>query len=67
MVGVTGLGFRCESNPGVLRDDFNPVLLPNDAIACYDSHVTNVRDVIAMVSEVAAPAVNAAIIGGLAN
>ena len=49
------------------RDDFNPVLLPNDAIACYDSHVTNVRDVIAMVSEVAAPAVNAAIIGGLAN
>lgn len=49
------------------RDDFNPVLLPNDAIACYDSHITNVRDVIAMVSEVAAPAVNAAIIGGLAN
>ncbi|RIJ29625.1 polysaccharide biosynthesis/export family protein [Henriciella algicola] len=49
------------------RDDYNPVLLPNDAIACYDSHVTNVRDVIAMVSEVAAPALNAAIIGGLAN
>ena len=49
------------------RDDYNPVLLPNDAIACYDSHMTNVRDVIAMVSEVAAPALNAAIIGGLAN
>ncbi|MEO1321405.1 MAG: polysaccharide biosynthesis/export family protein, partial [Pseudomonadota bacterium] len=32
------------------RDDFNPVLLPNDALACYDSHVTNVRDVVAMVS-----------------
>ena len=47
------------------RDDFNPVLLPNDAIACYDSHVTNVRDVIAMVSEVAAPALNAALIGGV--
>ncbi len=47
------------------RDDFNPVLLPNDAIACYDSHVTNVRDVIAMVSEAAAPALNAALVGGV--
>ncbi|MEL6861240.1 MAG: polysaccharide biosynthesis/export family protein [Pseudomonadota bacterium] len=47
------------------RDDFNPVLLPNDAIACYDSHVTNVRDVIAMVSEAAAPAINAALLGGV--
>lgn len=47
------------------RDDFNPVLLPNDAIACYDSHVTNARDIIAMVSEAAAPALNAAVIGGL--
>jgi len=46
------------------RDDFNPVLLPNDAIACYDSHVTNVRDVIAVVSESAAPLLNAALIGG---
>ena len=46
------------------RDDFNPVLLPNDAIACYDSHVTNVRDVIAMVSESAAPLLNAALLGG---
>ncbi|NQY98561.1 MAG: polysaccharide biosynthesis/export family protein [Henriciella sp.] len=47
------------------RDDFNPVLLPNDAIACYDSHVTNVRDVIAMVSEAAAPVLNAAVLGGV--
>lgn len=47
------------------RDDFNPVLLPNDAIACYDSHVTNVRDVIAMVSETVAPALNAALVGGV--
>lgn len=47
------------------RDDFNPILLPNDAIACYDSHVTNVRDVIAMVSETAAPVLNAAIFGGV--
>ncbi|MEM6555620.1 MAG: polysaccharide biosynthesis/export family protein [Pseudomonadota bacterium] len=47
------------------RDDFNPVLLPNDAIACYDSHVTNVRDVIAMVSESVSPVLNAALIGGI--
>lgn len=46
------------------RDDFNPVLLPNDAIACYDSHVTNARDVIAMVSETVSPALNAALFGG---
>lgn len=47
------------------RDDFNPVLLPNDALACYDSHVTNVRDVLAMVSETAAPVLNAALFGGV--
>ena len=47
------------------RDDFNPVLLPNDAIACYDSHVTNVRDVIATVSEAFSPVVSAAIFGGV--
>ncbi|MEO0450034.1 MAG: polysaccharide biosynthesis/export family protein [Pseudomonadota bacterium] len=47
------------------RDDFNPVLLPNDAIACYDSHVTNARDVISMVSEAISPALNAALFGGL--
>jgi polysaccharide biosynthesis/export protein len=47
------------------RDDFNPVLLPNDAIACYDSHVTNARDVIAMVSEAISPALNAALFGGI--
>ncbi|MHA7900311.1 MAG: polysaccharide biosynthesis/export family protein [Henriciella sp.] len=47
------------------RDDFNPVLLPNDAIACYDSHVTNARDVIASVSEAISPALNAALIGGV--
>ena len=47
------------------RDDFNPVLLPNDAIACYDSHVTNARDIIAMMSETVSPALNAAIFGGV--
>ncbi|MEO1662748.1 MAG: polysaccharide biosynthesis/export family protein [Pseudomonadota bacterium] len=47
------------------RDDFNPVLLPNDAIACYDSHVTNTRDVIATVSEAISPVLNAALFGGI--
>ncbi len=27
------------------RDEFNPYLMPNDGIACYDSNVTNIRDV----------------------
>ncbi len=27
------------------RDGYNPIILPNDAIACYDSRVTNLRDV----------------------
>jgi len=49
------------------RDDFNPVLLPDDAIACYDSHVTNVRDVIATLSDVTSPMINALVIGGLAK
>lgn len=49
------------------RDDFNPLLLPNDAIACYDSHATNARDVIAMMAEAVSPAVSAAVLGGLAR
>ena len=47
------------------RDDFNPVLLPNDALACYDSHVTNIRDVLSMVSETATPFLDAAVLGNL--
>jgi len=27
------------------RDAFNPVILPNDALACYDSTITNARDI----------------------
>ncbi len=27
------------------RDDYNPVILPNDAVACYDSDITNIRDI----------------------
>ena len=46
------------------RDAFNPVLLPGDAIACYDSHVTNVRDVISAFSAVLTPAINLTILSG---
>lgn len=45
------------------RDDFNPVLLPGDAIACYDSHVTNARDVVAALSGVTSPITKALIPG----
>ena len=34
------------------RDEFNPYLLPNDALACYDSGITSVRDVARTVSDV---------------
>lgn len=46
------------------RDAFNPILLPGDAIACYDSHVTNVRDVISAFSGVLSPAINLSILSG---
>lgn len=35
------------------RDAFNPVIMPNDAIACYDSRVTNARDVIRTLTDAA--------------
>lgn len=47
------------------RDDYNPVLLPGDAIACYDSHLTNVRDVLSLLAEAVAPVLNAAVIGDI--
>ncbi|MFO1055360.1 MAG: polysaccharide biosynthesis/export family protein [Dongiaceae bacterium] len=38
------------------RDAYNPVLLPGDAVACYDSPVTNFRDVVKTISEMFVPA-----------
>lgn len=35
------------------RDGFNPVMLPGDAVACYDSGFTNLRDVVQSVGNVA--------------
>ncbi len=38
------------------RDNHDPVLMPGDALACYDSNVTNARDVVRSFIEVIAPA-----------
>lgn len=47
------------------RDNFNPFLQEGDALACYDSAVTNAREVLDMVSDAFAPAIFArGIIGG---
>ncbi len=37
------------------RDGLNPHLMPGDAIACYDSGVTNVRDIARTIGDVFAP------------
>jgi protein involved in polysaccharide export with SLBB domain len=37
------------------RDNHDPVLMPGDAIACYDSNVTNARDIARSLLEVIAP------------
>jgi polysaccharide export outer membrane protein len=37
------------------HDDINPYLMPNDAIACYDSDVTNFRDVAKSIVELIIP------------
>ena len=40
------------------RDDINPHLMPNDGIACYDSEVSNIRDVARSLSDLLAPIVD---------
>lgn len=37
------------------REDINPYLMPNDAIACYDSSVTTLRDVAKTLSDIMLP------------
>ncbi|WP_138466180.1 polysaccharide biosynthesis/export family protein [Poseidonocella sp. HB161398] len=39
------------------RDDYDPYLLPGDSIACYDSSVTNIRDVLQILGLAGAVAV----------
>jgi hypothetical protein len=47
------------------RDDFNPVLMNNDAIACYDSFYQNIRDVLNSLGNAALAATAAGGIGKL--
>lgn len=37
------------------RDDINPYLLPNDAVACYDSGVTNFREAARTLTDILGP------------
>ncbi|WP_372779990.1 polysaccharide biosynthesis/export family protein [Litorivivens sp.] len=37
------------------RDSFNPYLQPNDSVACYDSSVTNIRDIARTVIDIVSP------------
>ncbi len=37
------------------RDDINPLVMPNDAISCYDSGITNLRDIARSVVEILLP------------
>jgi polysaccharide biosynthesis/export protein len=46
------------------RDRFDPILLPGDALACYDSHVTNLRDVLGAFGEVLSPAISFTLLSG---
>jgi hypothetical protein len=41
------------ADPG--RDDVNPFLMPNDAIACYEGGVSTVRDVVRAIGEMLGP------------
>jgi polysaccharide export outer membrane protein len=34
------------------RDDFDPYLLPGDALACYDSTITNIAEIGRLISVV---------------
>lgn len=37
------------------RDDLNPFVMPNDSVACYDSGVTNLRDIARALGEILLP------------
>jgi hypothetical protein len=37
------------------RDDLNPYVMPNDGVACYDSGVTNLRDIARTIAEILLP------------
>ncbi|WP_435274083.1 polysaccharide biosynthesis/export family protein [Psychrobium sp. nBUS_13] len=37
------------------KNSINPYLMPNDAVACYDSNVTNLRDIAKAIAELITP------------
>ncbi len=37
------------------RDNFNPYLQPNDSVACYDSSITNIRDIAKTIIDLVSP------------
>ncbi len=47
------------------RDAYNPVLMQGDALACYDSNVQNVRDVLKSIGDAALGATVGQTLGGL--
>ena len=47
-----------------LVDSLDPFLMPGDAIACYDSRWTNLREAIGMVSEAVSTATPAILLDG---
>lgn len=46
------------------RDFFNPVIMPNDALACYDSRVTNGRELVRTLTDAA---LSAGVLRALSN
>lgn len=56
---ITGISTVIERNIEDMlrradRDDYDPYLLPGDAIACYDSSITNLTEVVGILGAIAA-------------
>ena len=49
------------------RDSINPYLMPDDAIACYDSRMMNFRDAFSLLGEIVGPAATAILINDVAQ
>ncbi len=47
------------------RDAYNPVIMPGDAVACYDSDVQNIRDVLKSLGDVGVSVAAASVLKGL--
>jgi hypothetical protein len=47
------------------RDAYNPVIMPGDAVACYDSDVQNIRDVLSSLGQLGFVVTAGSVLGGL--